>query len=82
MTGRGGPPNVNAMVWVARGRIANDGAGSRFSMLHIRLVAMGALVVVCLVLSATRSSGLARLTLASHVTAVAAAGPIVVPEHP
>ncbi len=70
------------MVWVARGRIANDAAGSRFSVLHIRLVAMGALVVVCLVLSATRSSGQARLTLASHFTAVAAAGPIVVPEHP
>jgi len=43
---------------------------------------MGVLLVVCLVLSATRSSGQARLTLASHVTAVVAAGPIVVPEHP
>ena len=75
--GNGGPRNVNAMVWVVRGRIANDGAGSRFSLLHVRLVAMGVLVVVCLVLSTTRSSGQARLTL----TAVAAVGPIVVPEH-
>jgi len=70
------------MVWVARGSISNGGAGSRFSVLHVRLVAIGALVVGCLVLSATRSSGQARLTLAAHVTAVAAAGPIVVPEHP